>query len=185
MSTQQNESLGFIRVMMVLSSFSPLFILWALRGNKEVSDLYLIPTCALFVIIPNLFLWRRITVAKKNNDRRTINVGAADDHKDHILVYLFATLLPFYSVGIESIRDVWTTVVALFFVLFLFLHLNLHYMNIIFAIMGYRIFTICPPDDNNSASGKVPQVLITKRAIVSKGDTVIAYRLSNTVFLEI
>jgi hypothetical protein len=51
--------------MMVLSSFSPLFILWALRGNKEVSDLYLIPICALFVIIPNLFLWQRITVAKK------------------------------------------------------------------------------------------------------------------------
>ena len=59
MSTQQNESLGFIRVMMVLSSFSPLFILWALRGNKEVSDLYLIPICALFVIIPNLFLWQK------------------------------------------------------------------------------------------------------------------------------
>ena len=171
--------------MMVLSSFSPLFILWALRGNEKVSDVYLIPICALFVIVPNFFLWLRILVAKKNNDQRTLEVGTADDHKDHILVYLFATLLPFYSVDMENTRDIWTTVVALFFVLFLFLHLNLHYMNIIFAIMGYRIFTICPPDDNNSVSGKVPQVLITKRAIVSKGDTVIAYRLSNTVFLEI
>ena len=55
MSIQQNESLGFIRVMMVLSSFSPLFILWALRGNQEVSDLYLIPFCVLFVIVPNFF----------------------------------------------------------------------------------------------------------------------------------
>lgn len=179
------ETLGFIRIMMVLSSFAPLFILWALRGNDKVTDLYLIPICALFVIVPNLFLLRRISVAKKNNDKRTIFVGTADDHKDHILVYLFATLLPFYSVDMESIREIWTTVIALFFVLFLFLHLNLHYMNIIFAIMGYRIFTICPPDDNNSLSGNVPQVLITKRAIVSKGDTVIAYRLSNTVFLEI
>ena len=179
------ETLGFIRVMMVLSSFSPLFILWALRGNDKVTDLYLISICALFVIIPNFFLLRRISVAKKNNDKRTISVGTADDHKDHILVYLFATLLPFYSVDMESMRDVWTTVVALFFVFFLFLHLNLHYMNIIFAIVGYRIFTICPIDDNNSVSGKVPQVLITKRAIVSKGDSIIAYRLSNTVFLEI
>jgi hypothetical protein len=185
MNNQRIESLGFIRLMMVLSSFSPLFILWALRGNTKVSDLYLLPICAFFVLVPNLFLWRRIFVAKKQNDKREIVVGSADDHKDHILVYLFATLLPFYSVGIESVRDIWTTLAALVFVLFLFLHLNLHYMNIIFAIMGYRIFTICPPDDNNSVSGKVPQVLITKRAIVSKGDTVIAYRLSNTVFLEI
>jgi len=185
MSIQQNESLGFIRVMMVLSSFSPLFILWALRGNQEVSDSYLIPFCALFVIVPNLFLCRRISVAKKNNDKRPLEVGTADDHKDHILVYLFATLLPFYSVGIESLRDIGATLVALIFVIFLFLHLNLHYMNILFAMKGYRIFTICPIDDNNSVSGKVPQVLITKRAIVSKGDSIIAYRLSNTVFLEI
>ena len=150
MSIQQNESLGFIRVMMVLSSFSPLFILWALRGNQEVSDSYLIPFCALFVIVPNLFLCRRINVAKKQNDNRIIKVGTADDHKDHILVYLFATLLPFYSVGIESLRDIGATLVALIFVIFLFLHLNLHYMNILFAMKGYRIFTICPIDDNNS-----------------------------------
>lgn len=159
--------------------------MWALRGNKEVSDLYLIPICALFVIIPNLFLWQRITVAKKKNDKRTIKVGTADDHKDHILVYLFATLLPFYSVSIDSIRDVWTTLVALAFVIFLFLHLNLHYMNIVFALKGYRIFTICPPEDNNPLSGKTPQVLITKRSIVLKDDEIMAYRLSNTVFLEI
>ncbi|MEG1031984.1 MAG: hypothetical protein RSE28_09030 [Acinetobacter sp.] len=185
MSIQQNESLGFIRVMMVLSSFSPLFILWALRGNQEVSDLYLIPFCVLFIIVPNLFLWRRINIAKKQNDKRIIKVGTADDHKDHILVYLFATLLPFYSVGIESLRDIGTTLVALIFVIFLFLHLNLHYMNILFAMKGYRIFTICPPEDNNSISGKTPQVLITKRAIVLNGDEIVAYRLSNTVFLEI
>lgn len=185
MRAQQSESLGFIRVMMVLSSFSPLFILWALKGNKEVSDLYLIPICALFVFIPNLFLWRRIVIAKKQNDKRTIKVGAVDDHKDHILVYLFATLLPFYSVDIDGIRDIWTTLVALVFVVFLFLHLNLHYMNILFALKGYRIFTICPPEDSNAISGKMPQVLITKRSIVLKDDEIVAYRLSNTVFLEI
>jgi len=50
---------------------------------------------------------------------------------------------------------------------------------------GYRIFTICPPEDDNSISGKIPQVLITKRAIVLNGDEIEAYRLSNTVYLEI
>ena len=95
---------------------------------------------------------------------------------------MFATLLPFYSVSIDSIRDVWTTLVALAFVIFLFLHLNLHYMNIVFALKGYRIFTICPPEDNNPLSGKTPQVLITKRSIVLKDDEIMAYRLSNTVF---
>ena len=58
-------------------------------------------------------------------------------------------------------------------------------MNILFAMKGYRIFTICPLEDNNSISGKIPQVLITKRAIVLNGDEIEAYRLSNTVYLEI
>ena len=58
-------------------------------------------------------------------------------------------------------------------------------MNIVFALKGYRIFTICPPEDNNPLSGKTPQVLITKRSIVLKDDEIMAYRLSNTVFLEI
>ena len=44
---------------------------------------------------------------------------------------------------------------------------------------------ICPPEDNNPLSGKTPQVLITKRSIVLKDDEIMAYRLSNTVFLEI
>ena len=92
-----------------------------------------------YLLLFLIFLWRRINIAKKQNDKRIIKVGTADDHKDHILVYLFATLLPFYSVGIESLRDIGTTLVALIFVIFLFLHLNLHYMNILFAMKGYRI----------------------------------------------
>ena len=48
---------------MVLSSISPLFLLWAIRGNKLVGDRHLLPFCAAMLAFPNLFLWLRIKTA--------------------------------------------------------------------------------------------------------------------------
>ncbi|MCX7769199.1 MAG: hypothetical protein N2110_09305 [Flavobacteriales bacterium] len=171
--------------MMVLSSISPLFILWAIRGNNLISDKWFIGFCVLMFIGPNVFLWLRIQTAKKQSDKREIVVGTAEDNRKHILVYLFAMLLPFYSQEIYSWRDFGATIAALGFIIFLFWHLNLHYMNLIFAVGGYRVFTIAPPHDDNPFSSRIPQVLITRRLTLSPGEHIIAHRLSNTVYFEI
>ena len=134
------EGLKMARLLMVMSSISPLFILWAIRGNSLIPDHYFICFCALMVLLPNAFLWLRIRTAKRNNDRREVIVGTADDHRDHILVYLFALLLPFYSEDIGTLRDLAATIGALSFIVFLFWHLNLHYMNLVFAVLDYRVF---------------------------------------------
>jgi len=169
---------------MVLSSVSPLFVLWAIRGSKLVPDSYLLSFCALMVALPNLFLWLRIQAAKKHQVKSELVVGSAEDHRDHLLVYLFAMLLPFYPIDTGSWRDFAALISALGFVVFLFWHLNLHYMNLLFAIGGYRVFTIVPPKDDNPLSGRVNLVLITPRITLLSGDRIIAYRLSDTVYFE-
>jgi len=99
-------------------------------------------------------------------------------------VYLFAMLLPFYSIDLRTWRDLAAMLAALGFIIFLFWHLNLHYMNILFAARGYRVFTVYPMADGNPLSGKTTQVLITRRVTVSPGERLVAYRLSDTVYLE-
>lgn len=183
-SVQPDEGLKVARVLMVLSSVSPLFILWAIRGTSLIPDRYFISGCALMVAIPNAFLWLRLRTAQKQNDKRTIAVGAADDHRDHILVYLFAMLLPFYSEDISTWRDFAATLGALAFIVFLFWHLNLHYMNLVFALCGLRVFTVYPPADGNPLTAKTRHALITRRVSLASGEKVIAYRLSDTVYLE-
>lgn len=180
----QSEGFKAARLLMVLSSISPLFILWAIRGVSLISDCWLIFFCSLMVILPNVFLWLRIRTAKKQVDQRTFTVGIAEDHRDHILVYLFAMLLPFYSEDLGTWRDLSATLVALGFIVFLFWHLNLHYMNLVFAALGYRVFTVYPPADDNPHSGKARYALITRRVCISPGEGLIAYRLSDTVYLE-
>ena len=73
---------------------------------------------------------------------------------------------------------------ALTFIVFLFWRLNLHYMNLFFALLNYRVFTVSPPKDNNPHTGREPFVLITRRQSLSPGDHCVAYRLSDTVYLE-
>ena len=169
---------------MVLSSISPLFILWAIRGNSLLPDKYFVGFCVFMVIAPNVFLWLRVRTARNQNDKRAITVGIADDHRDHILGYLFAMLLPFYSEDISSWRDFGATLAALAFIVFLFWHLNLHYMNLLFALRGLRVFTVYPPADGNPLTGKKRQAVITCRVSLAPGDVIVAYRLSDTVYLE-
>lgn len=180
-----SEELRAARLLMVLSSVSPLFILWAIRGNSLIPDWWFVGFCTLMVVGPNVFLWLRIRTARRQADKRELTVGTADDHRDHILVYLFAMLLPFYSEAIGTWRDFGATIAALAFIVFLFWHLNLHYMNLAFALRGLRVFTVYPPADGNPLTAKTRQAVITRRVSLSPGERIVAYRLSDTVYLEV
>jgi hypothetical protein len=170
---------------MVLSSVSPIFILWAIRGNRTIPDRYWVAFCAVMVFVPYLFLALRIRTAKRLQERRELVVGSSEDHRDHLLVYLFAMLLPVYAVDFGAWRDSAAIMIALGFIVLVFWHLNLHYMNLLFALTGYHVFTVFPPTDENPLTGKVSQVLITRRVALLPGEHLTAYRLSDTVYLEV
>ena len=179
-----HEGLKIARILMVLSSLSPLFILWAIRGNSLIPDVYFVGVCILMVIVPTFFLWCRIRTARKDKDQRKLTAGTSENHRSHVLVYLFATLLPFYREELASYRDLASMIGALAFIIFLFWHLNLHYMNLFFAFRHYQVFTVYPHQDGNPHTGRESFVLITWRRSLSPGEHIVAYRLSNTVYLE-
>ena len=179
-----SEGLKILRLFMVLSSISPLFILWAIRGTNLIPDSAFVGACVVLALFPTSFLLLRIALAKKHNDVRNLVVGHAEDHRSHVLTYLFAILLPFYRQSVDAWRDLAAMLVALIFIIFLFWSLNLHYMNLILALRGYRIYTVQPPDSMNPLSGRTPYTLITWRGVLPSGQTVTGLRISNTVYLE-
>ena len=181
---RNKEGVKTVRLLMVLSSISPLFILWGIRGNSLIPDLYFIIFCVLMIIIPYAFLGIRIQTAKKQNDKRELVVGNVEDQRAHILVYLFTMILPLFTAEISTWREFAAVIVALVFIVFLFWHLNLHYMNILFALLNYHIYTIYPLEDNNHITGRENIILISPRTILLKEDHISAYRISNTVYME-
>ena len=175
--------LRFARLMMVLASLAPLFVLWAVRGSTFIPDLYLVPACASCIVVPNLFLLARLSIARRRNDNYRLIVDSSEDHRDQLLVYLFAVLLPFYAIDVASWRDVLALLTAVGFIAFLFLYMNLHYLNVLFALRGYRVFTIVIRQGDQGASDPRPRVLVTRRDHVPTGQ-LFATRLSDTVFVE-
>ncbi len=90
----------------------------------------------------------------------------------------------FLSSTLDTWRELGATVAALAFIVFLFWHLNMHYMNLIFAVWRFRVFSFCPPVDRNPLNRGRRQVLITQRVNLTPGDEIDAYRIGNTVYLE-
>jgi len=181
--TKRNEGLKVARFMMVLSSLSPLFILWAVRGIPALPDLYLWTACAILVILPNAVLLSRVKIAKTRGDVVTLTVDHADDHRDHLLVYLFAMLLPLYDLNFGERRDLFAAIIAVSFIVFLFYNLHMYYMNLAFAFLGYRVFTVYPSTDGGlSRVDKV--VLLTWRPYFRPSQEVDALRISNSVYFE-
>ena len=186
MTKHGSESLGFIRLMMVLGSMTPLFVLWAIRGTPLVEDWILWTLCIVMIGIPNVAIYGRTKIAQHEKDYHPLKVMSVEDHRDHLLVYLFAVLLPLYVANLSAERELWATLVAFLFIIFLFWHLNLHYMNLVYALCGYRVYTMrqqhrlnCEGECSDCA------VLLTKRHFLIEGQTIRALRLSNTVYIEL
>lgn len=92
-------------------------------------------------------------------------------------------LLPFYPVSLQGGREFAATFMAILFILFVFWHLNMHYMNLLFAARGYHVFTVAP-DASERYGTKTPFVLLTQRNTLVKGEEIETYRISDTVFIE-
>ena len=183
---RRNPTEGFevFRVAMVLSSLSPLFVLWAIRGTPMIPDIWFIPVCLALAVVPTAFLYWRILNARANREKRQLAVGAYEDSRKHLLVYLFATLLPFYRTDLSGYRDLAAMALALAVIVFLFWHLRLHYVNILFAVLNYRAFTIHPPPKGNRFTGTEPIVVLSTRYRLSEGENINAYRITDSVYLE-
>ena len=181
---QTRQGLGFFRLMMVFSSLSPLFVLWAIRGTALVPDIWFVSVCMALAILPSLILYLRVWVVAKQHDKKKIAVGSAEDNRAQVLTYLFAMLLPFYSEEAETLRELMALIVALGFIVFLFGYLNLYYVNICFAVFGYRTFMVTSPKDDNPHTGRIPVFLITYRHHITADSQLYAYRLSDTIYLE-
>lgn len=164
---------------------SPLFILWAIRGTDLIAERDFRVICIALFTIPNLYLGILIKRAMDRKIQRTIMVGEANDHRQDLISYLFAMLLPFYTVDLSSWSSLAATLAAVFIVFVLFMSLNLHYMNFFVALFGYHCFQVYSPENEHETSSAVSFMVITKRSRLRSGSRLTAYRISPSVLLEV
>lgn len=179
---ERSEKLGILRFALVVSTFAPVFVLWAVRGFKgemEKYKLWLYALAAFLFIVPNAALIARRWYAKKHEPMSHLTVSKTDDRRDHLIVYLFAMLLPFYVVDLGSVRDLVAHALAITMVFIIFWRLNFHYMNVMFAIFGYRIYSVDVAQQENKTV-----ILISRRTHIAASQELSASRISDTLYWE-
>jgi len=175
---------GVVRFLLIWSSLSPVFLLWAVRGTSAFDDKVFVPFCVVLFLAPSLVLWLLWRRNVRIGNTRTIEVRSAQDPKDHLLTYLFAMLLPLWQAGLGTPRDLYATLAALLLILFVFWHMGLHYLNVLFAVWGYRVYTV-----QAGAGGDNQKLLtyavISKRSQISAGGAPLTgYRLGGNVLVD-
>lgn len=185
MTAKERGGFVFSRLMVVFSSLSPLFLLWAAQGATTIiRDLYFVPACLALVALPNIYLWWRVWRARREENLQELTIGSAEDHRTRLLFYLFVVLLPFYGITFDTWRALLPAAMIVVFIVFIFWHLNLHYINIFFEVFGYHVYSIDVPDAVNPADERQNFVLITKRNRVQDNKELTAYYLSANVYFE-
>ncbi len=183
-----SEGLGFVRLVLVWSSLSPVFLLWSIRGVDAVDDAVWIPTCLVLFVLPTVILYWVFSRARKSENVKTIDVVSARDQREHLLTYLFAMLIPLFDVNLGGVRDIVAVAFALAFVMFLFWHMRLHYMNLIFAIWGYRIYTVEAKIGTKERDREQPRLVtyavISRRHYLPEGLALTGYRLGGNVLVD-
>lgn len=182
------EGLGGIRFLLVWSSLSPVFLLWAIRGVDTIRDAVWVPICIALFLLPSVLLFFFFRRAKKQQNDKTITIRSAKDQREHLLVYLFAMLIPLFDANLGGYRDLIAVFVALLFVLFLFWHMRLHYMNLFFALFGYKIFTVEAGSGNEIMGGGTPNAstyaVLSKRHHLTPEEVLTGWRLGGNVLVD-
>ena len=183
-----DEGLELTRFILVWSSLSPVFLLWAIRGVDEIQDRYWVPICMVLFLLPTFILWWILRQASKVENTKTIHISSAKDQREHLLTYLFAMLVPLFDANTDSMRDLTAVSLALIFVMFLFWHMRLHYMNLFFAMWGYRIFTVEAKVGTTEKDRKhdrfVTYAVISRRHFIPNDDALTGYRLGGRVLFD-
>ena len=148
------------------------------------SDQLYVCICLLLIGLPAAILVLRILVARKHHDVKHLVIGTSTDNRENLIAYLFAVIIPLYQNNYTSMRDVAAEMSLFVFIVFLFMHMNLHYMNLLFAVAGYRVYTVETDSEGNVFSGRLSSILITKRYSLKPHEKILVTRISDTVFIE-
>ncbi|MBX5030191.1 hypothetical protein [Rhizobium lentis] len=180
------EGLGLVRFILVWSSLSPVFLLWAVRGVDAIGDRIWIPVCLALFVLPTFLLCIFLKISRYYHNLKTITVVTSKDQREHLLTYLFAMLIPLFDANLDERRDIASIFIAFIFVAFLFWHMRLHYMNLIFAIAGYRIYTV--EVKLSAGSGVADQLatyaVISRRHYLPEQSPLSGYRLGGNVLVD-
>lgn len=200
MTGASSEGLKSARLLMVIASLSPLFLLLPLKyedickGFKsyEIVEsmcqkdphgiIVYISFVLIFIILPHVALIIRKKQAVQDTD--LLKIKSAEDRREHLLAYLFAVFLPLYQTDASSFPKLIALVISICFIIWIFFKLNIYYVNPYFTFRGYHIFLVRTQYTGVAGEDPRPAILLTLKSTIKPDDEIRAMRLSATVYID-
>jgi hypothetical protein len=160
--------------MLFLSSFSPLFAVFALLDSfgEGWPSVACVGLAGVGLVLPIIVLRAARRIA-----RQALNIESAQVRDGDALAYIATYVVPFAATTATTARARAALGLFVGLIAILYIRSELFYINPLFALAGYRLFQVTTP-----AGASV--VLLTHRRFVSSNTTVEARRLGNYVYWE-
>lgn len=160
--------------MLFLSSYSPLFLVLAIRSWNDNRGVTL--GLAVVASASVLLLWLFVHQARKLAPDR-VAIASVISRDGDAMSYIVTYLLPFLVVNFKEVRDVISLGIVFFVIGLLYVNSNMIYTNPILNIAGYHIFEVEDGEGKTTA-------LICKRSYVRTGSELDVVSLGNYVLME-
>jgi hypothetical protein len=160
-----------LSTLLFLSSYSPVFVLLALRAYGRVCAVVVLALVLLVLAIAGVALF--LSIARRT-EAQTMKVLSVQSRDTDLAGYLVAYLLPFVGVLAADWRDVLALALFIVFVGIVYVNSRMIYVNPLLAAFGYHLILVTATTD---ASGKpandpAPQYVATRRRWVRQGDNI-------------
>lgn len=146
------EFKGYIKYLLFLSSYVPLFVIISIRIHKlepitEISNLRFVPVTiswyALGLVALSIALWSALYMLVKSMQRRGTKRKRVDKlrlRNDHLASYLLVYVFVFAGLNFTLLEDI--AIFILFFLLLSAIQIRSEnlYTNPLLAVWGYRIY---------------------------------------------
>lgn len=175
----------WFRIILFLSSYTPLFILFLFRNfSKNGVNLSLDGIDSIFsliliilVFIPNIILFLYIRSRTHTDNPRDITIKHKEEMNYIYIEYLITYIIPFLSFSYADIWEIASILLLLLVICYVYVNSNLLYVNLMLNVFGYNLFKI--KDTWNE------YMLISKRKRLILEDTIKTESVSESFIIDV
>ena len=170
---------NLIKIMMFLSSYFPLYIMILILYFEKYSNIGINPTIrkTLFLIalvIAIIVSIISLSLLCKSNGDRELNFQKVERPDDTIISYIMTYIIPLLSIDITKNSTIIVNFLLFIVIGYLYIRLNLVYLNPLWAIFGYVSYRI---DEDKILITNISYNNLKRRKVVY------GYYLVNSIFV--
>jgi membrane protein YdbS with pleckstrin-like domain len=165
----------FAQLLLFISSFSPLFAVFALLDS--LGSGWPSRACAIVAAVGLLVPLIVIPVARKRISPTSLNAVSSQIRDGDTLAYIATYLIPFAAIQAITGRERFALAIFVLMITVIYVRSELFYINPFLAIVGYRLFQVTTPKGSSV-------VLISRRRFLPANISIHARRISGYVWWE-